>query len=97
MSISIQELEHLMSLARLKLSKQETLGLEKDLQNILGHLETLKQWNPAGEKGAESSRTPFQDALVLREDEQHPGMGSRGLQQSQGWQGSQLQVPKIVE
>ena len=71
MALSINEVEHVAHLARLRLSADEFAKLQYDLSNILGYIDMLKEVDV-------SSVAPTAQvtdlANVLREDEVRPSL-----------------------
>ncbi|MCX7918362.1 MAG: Asp-tRNA(Asn)/Glu-tRNA(Gln) amidotransferase subunit GatC [bacterium] len=69
MSVSIQDVEHIAQLARLKLTESEKLEFQKDLNQILTYVEKINELDTS-----EVEPTSHVIALrnVFREDIMHP-------------------------
>jgi aspartyl-tRNA synthetase len=94
-TISLQRVRNIARLARLKLTDDEALSYQKDLNSILDYVETLRELDT-------ESVEPMSHVLPLtnvwREDK--PGKADRGqsiLANAPAREGSYFKVPKIIE
>ncbi len=94
MKIDRKQIEHLATLSHLKLSEEEFLIMQKDIENILKFVEKIKdvqtddKWEEEG----------VVDIEKLREDEIKPSFSSETiLKNSPKKRKGYFNVPKVVE
>lgn len=94
MSFSIDNLHSLARLARLSLTDAEMHSLQKNLNEIVGYVESLQKVDVTNVQPM-THAVPME--LAFREDEIVPGVGRDGLQGSAGYEDGLVKVPKIIE
>lgn len=94
MNFSQNDMTKLARLSRLSLSEAELLARQKDLEQILSHVQTLQNINVSDVKPM-THAVPIE--LHLRADEPQLGVGRLGLLGSAGYEDGLIKVPKIIE
>jgi aspartyl-tRNA(Asn)/glutamyl-tRNA(Gln) amidotransferase subunit C len=95
MSLSIEEVEHIANLARLKLAEEEVARYREQLSTILEHVERL-QGVKTDEIEPTSGLLPPRSAL--RPDEPYPGLRlDQLLRNAPDTEGGQFRVPPVLE
>lgn len=95
MSISDQEMAHLLTLARLKLSEAETQALKADLIKILNYFAQLGDLDT---EGVEPLVRPIDAVNVFRDDEVASGLSQReALALAIESEGGFFKVPRTVD
>ena len=94
MHFSHDDMTKLARLSRLALSETEMSARQKDLEQILGYVETLQKLDVSNTKPM-THAVPME--LHLRPDESKPGVGRLGLMGSAGYEDGLIKVPKIIE
>lgn len=94
MNFSQNDMTKLARLSRLSLSEAELLARQKDLEQILSHVQTLQNIDVSNVKPM-THAVPIE--LHLRADEPQPGVGRLGLLGSAGYEDGLIKVPKIIE
>ncbi len=95
MHIDDKLVEHLASLARLKLDDKEKASLKKHLEKIISYVDELKELNTTNvEPLAHSGET----GNVLRDDTVRPCLpADKALQNAPDKQGNFFRVPRVIE
>jgi len=94
-SLSLDEVRRIASLARLKLSPEEEAQFAGQLSAILGYVEELKALDVSG---VEPMTHALADAAPLRADEARPGLGPEvAVAEAPARAGTHFQVPRIIE
>lgn len=94
MQFSHEDMTKLARLSRLALSDAELSARQKDLEQILGYVQTLQNVD-ISEVQPMTHAIPME--LYLRPDEPQPEIGRRGLMSSAGYEDGLIKVPKIIE
>ncbi len=95
MAITIQDVEHIAKLARLKLTEEEKHRFQKELGTIIEYFDQLKKLNTDGVP-ATTHVIPLEN--VLREDEVKPCLPmDEALANAPDRKGNYFRMPKVVE
>lgn len=94
MNFSQEDMVKLARLSRLALSESELSARQKDLEQILSHVQSLQTMDVSNTKPM-THAVPID--LHLRADEPEMGIGRLGLQGSAGYEDGLIKVPKIIE
>lgn len=95
MAITIQDVEHIAKLARLKLTEEEKLRFQKELGKIIEYFDQLKKLNTDGVPPT-THVVPLEN--VLREDKVTPSLPvEEALADAPDRKGNYFRVPKVVE
>lgn len=95
MSLTLEEVEHIADLARLRLSEEEKEHYREQLSAILEYFVQLQSLDTSGIPPT-SSVLPAHS--VLREDESRPGMGIKELlRNAPQAEAEQFRVPPVLE
>jgi aspartyl-tRNA(Asn)/glutamyl-tRNA(Gln) amidotransferase subunit C len=96
-SLSLDEVRRIASLARLKLSPEEEAQFAGQLSAILGYVEELKALDVSGVEPMTHALAAG-DAAPLRTDEARPGLGAEvAVAEAPARAGTHFQVPRIIE
>ncbi len=97
MSLSLDEVRRIASLARLKLSPEEEARFAGQLSAILGYVEELKGLDVSGVEPMTHALAAG-DAAPLRADEVKPGLGAEvAVAEAPAREGTYFKVPRIIE
>lgn len=89
------DVEHIATLARLKLSAAEFERYQRDLSSVLEYFEQLNELDTAG---VEPTAHPLPIHTVVREDREAPSYNSdEALQNAPAHDGSFFTVPKVLD
>ena len=95
MAITIQDVEHIAKLARLKLTEEEKQRFQKELGTIIEYFDQLKKLNTEGVPPT-THVVPLEN--VLREDAVKPCLSvEEALANAPDRKGNYFRVPKVVE
>jgi len=95
MSITIQDVEHIAKLARLRLTEEEKLRFQKELGKIIEYFDQLKKLNTEGVPPT-THVVPLEN--VLREDVIKTCLPvDEALANAPDRKGNYFRVPKVVE
>jgi len=95
MAITIQDVEHIAKLARLKLTEEEKSRFQKELGKIIEYFDQLKKLNTEGVP-PNTHVVPLEN--VLREDKITPSLPvDEALANAPDRKGNYFRVPKVVE
>ena len=95
MAITIQDVEHIAKLARLKLTVEEKQRFQKELEKIIEYFDQLKKLNTEGVPPT-THVVPLEN--VLREDKVTPSLPvEEALANAPDRKGNYFRVPKVVE
>ncbi len=100
MSLSLDEVRRIASLARLKLSPEEEARFAGQLSGILGYVEELKALDVSGVEPMTHALAAqgSDDAPALRADEVKPGLGAEvAVAAAPAREGTYFKVPRIIE
>ena len=93
-TISTSDIQHLASLSNLALADDEVDGLRQDLENIIGYIEQLGEFDTSG---VEPTYQVTGLANVWREDEIQPGVSRETLLDlAPEKQNNQVKVPQVL-
>ena len=93
MAITQADLQHLLDLARLKVSEAEANQLTQDIARILGHVDQLSELDVSAVQPVTHASTraaPMRDDLVVE------SLGKQGLEGSAGLLDDGVRVPRIL-
>ena len=97
MSLSLDEVRRIASLARLKLSPEEEQRFAGQLSAILDHVEALKALDVSGVEPMTHALAAG-EAPVLRPDEVRPGLSpEEAVAAAPARVGTAFEVPRIIE
>jgi aspartyl-tRNA(Asn)/glutamyl-tRNA(Gln) amidotransferase subunit C len=97
MSLSLDEVRRIASLARLKLSPEEEARFAGQLSAILGYVEELKALDVSDVEPMTHALAAG-DAAALRPDEVLPSLGAEvAVAEAPARTGTYFQVPRIIE
>ncbi len=97
MSLSLEEVRRIASLARLKLSPEEEQRFAGQLSAILDHVEALKALDVSGVEPMTHALAAG-DAAPLRADEVKPSLGAEvAVAEAPEREGTYFKVPRIIE
>ena len=95
MAITIQDVEHIAKLARLRLTEEEKQRFQKELGKIIEYFDQLKKLNTEGVPPT-THVVPLEN--VLREDVVAPSLPvDEALANAPDRKGNYFRVPKVVE
>lgn len=95
MAITIQDVEHIAKLARLRLTEEEKQRFQKELGTIIEYFDQLKKLNTDGVPPT-THVVPLEN--VLREDTVTPSLPvEEALANAPDRKGNYFRVPKVVE
>ncbi|RPI81796.1 MAG: Asp-tRNA(Asn)/Glu-tRNA(Gln) amidotransferase subunit GatC [Chloroflexi bacterium] len=95
MALSIEEVDHIAQLARLKLSEDEKARYREQLSAILDYVTRLQELDTSD---IPPTSSVLQKRSVLRADESRPGMGrDRLLANAPDVTDEQFRVPPVLE
>ena len=95
MSLTLEEVQHIADLARLRLTEGETERYREQLSAILDYISQLQTLDTSGIPPT-SSVLPARS--VLREDENRPGLSSQDLlRNAPQAEADQFRVPPVLE
>jgi aspartyl-tRNA(Asn)/glutamyl-tRNA(Gln) amidotransferase subunit C len=95
MKLTLEEVEHIGELARLRLSAEEKALYREHLSEILDYAARLQALDTSGIPPT-SSVLPARS--VLRQDEPHPGLSREDLlRNAPDTEGNQFRVPPVLE
>lgn len=94
MSFSLEDIKSLARLAHLSLTSEEIRLMQKDLNEVVGYIESLEKVNI---DGVEPMTHAVPVDLPLRKDEVQVSIGRIGLMGSAGYEDGLVKVPKIIE
>jgi len=94
MAISEEQVRHVAMLARLTLTEQQISDYGRDLNSILGHIDTIGQLDL---KGVEPTAHPLDSVNVMRADEVRPGLSqAAALKNAPDSDGQAFVIPQII-
>jgi aspartyl-tRNA(Asn)/glutamyl-tRNA(Gln) amidotransferase subunit C len=95
MPLSLQEVEHIASLARLELTSEEKNRYREQLSAILDHVAQLQKLDTAS---IQPTAGVFSSENGLRADEPRPGLTVEALLQTAAEkEGAQFKIPPVFE
>ena len=95
MTLTLEEVEHIAELARLKISPQEKNRYREQLSEILEYASRLGDVDTSG---VNPTSSVLPDRSVLRNDEPRPGMGLMALlHNAPDVEKDQFRVPPVLE
>ncbi len=92
--MKVEEVRKLASLARLSLRDEEVAALQKQLGDIVGYVDQLKEVDI---DGVEPMTHAVPAVLPRREDTPIDVLGRKAVEGSAGYEDGLVKVPKIVE
>ena len=85
-------------LANLQLTDQEIARLEKDLDEILGHIDTLSELDTSNVQPMAQVLYDAEETATLREDRERPTLGNEAALANAPLAGAgYFKVPKVIE
>ncbi len=98
MKITEQEVRYVADLANLKLTDQEIGRLSKDLDEILTHMDTLKEIDTSQVEPMTQVLYEADETATLREDQERACLGNEAALANAPLAGSgYFKVPKVIE
>ncbi|HYL74436.1 MAG TPA: Asp-tRNA(Asn)/Glu-tRNA(Gln) amidotransferase subunit GatC [Bryobacteraceae bacterium] len=98
MKISEQEVRYVAGLANLELSGEEIARLSKDLDEILGHIDTLNELDTSNIQPMAQVLYDAEETATLREDRERPPLGNNAALANAPLAGAgYFKVPKVIE
>lgn len=95
MSVTIPEVEKIAQLAKLKLSEEEKVKLQKDMNQVLGYIEQLNELDLTDVEPLENIN---ETENVMREDEVNPWLTTEeALKNAPAKTQKFFKVPKVME
>jgi aspartyl-tRNA(Asn)/glutamyl-tRNA(Gln) amidotransferase subunit C len=95
MTLTIEEVEHIAELARLRLTEDEKTRYREQLSAVLDYFEQLRELDTA-EIPPTSSVLPARS--VLREDKSRPGLDTKDLlRNAPEVEAEQFRIPPVLE
>jgi len=95
MSLSLQEVEHIAKLARLKLTDEQKARYREQLEAILDHVAKLQELDTQDVPPTASAAV---GQMPLRVDESRPGLSTNALLENAPKQADgQFQIPPVFE
>ena len=94
MSFTLDQIKSIARLARLSFSSDEMQSMQRDLNEVVGYVESLQKVNV---EGVEPMTHVIPVDLPLRVDEVREGAGRASLVGSAGYEDGLIKVPKIIE
>ena len=95
MTLTLEEVEHIAELARLKISPQEKNRYREQLSEILEYASRLGDVDTTG---VDPTSSVLPDRSALRSDEPRPGMGVKALlYNAPDVEKDQFRVPPVLE
>jgi aspartyl-tRNA(Asn)/glutamyl-tRNA(Gln) amidotransferase subunit C len=96
--ITEKEVRYVAGLANLQLTDQEIARLEKDLDEILGHIDTLNELDTSNVQPMAQVLYDAEETATLREDRERPTLGNdAALANAPLAGGGYFKVPKVIE
>ena len=98
MKITEQEVRYVADLANLSLSEEEVHRFQADLDEILGHMERLKEIDTAGVEPMAQVLFEAGETATLRADRERPPLGAEvALANAPQAGAGYFKVPKVIE
>ena len=95
MSVSKEDVHYMAHLARLSLSEKEAEGLKKDMNEILGYMETLSELDTTD---VEPLKHVVEQPAMLRKDEaKEPISHEDALKNAPDADSDYFRVPRVIE
>jgi aspartyl-tRNA(Asn)/glutamyl-tRNA(Gln) amidotransferase subunit C len=95
MSLSLQEVEHIAKLARLKLTDEQKMRYREQLEAILDHVAKLQELDT---QDVPPTASVSVGQMPLRADESRPGLSTKALLETAPHQDDgQFQIPPVFE
>lgn len=95
MSVSKEEVHYVANLARLKLSDAEAENLSKDMNSILGYMETLNELDTSGVEPLE--HVTEQPAILRKDEAKDPVSHEDALKNAPDADSDYFRVPRVIE
>jgi aspartyl-tRNA(Asn)/glutamyl-tRNA(Gln) amidotransferase subunit C len=96
--ITEKEVRYVAGLANLQLSEEEIARLEKDLDEILGHIDTLNELDTSNVQPMAQVLYDAEETATLREDRERPPIGNEAALANAPLAGAgYFKVPKVIE
>lgn len=93
--INKKNVEHVAALARIEVSEKEKESLGRELSNILGYIDKLKELDT---EGVEPMRGLHSKESIFRSDEaKDSGLQKDILANAPSREGNHIKVPKVIE
>jgi aspartyl-tRNA(Asn)/glutamyl-tRNA(Gln) amidotransferase subunit C len=96
--ITEQEVRYVAGLANLELTGDEIARLSKDLDEILGHMDTLNELDTSNVQPMAQVLYDAEETATLREDRERPPLGNETALANAPLAGAgYFKVPKVIE
>lgn len=98
MKITEKEVRYVAGLANLELTGEEIARLSKDLDEILGHMDTLNELDTSNVQPMAQVLYDAEETATLREDRERPPLGNGPALANAPLAGAgYFKVPKVIE
>lgn len=98
MKITETDIRYVASLANLELTGEEIVRLSKDLDEILGHIDTLNELDTSNIQPMAQVLYDAEETATLREDRERPPLGNQAALANAPLAGAgYFKVPKVIE
>jgi len=98
MKVSGKDVAYVAELAHLELSAEESARMERDLNNILDYIDTLRELDTTGVEPMAQVAVAQQANNALRADELRPSLPHDvAMQNAPQTDGTYFKVPKVIE
>ena len=98
MKITETEVRYVAGLANLELTGEEIVRLSKDLDEILGHIDTLNELDTSNIQPMAQVLYDAEETATLREDRERPPLGNQAALANAPLAGAgYFKVPKVIE
>ncbi len=98
MKITEKEVRYVAGLANLELTGEEIARLSKDLDEILGHIDTLNELDTSNVQPMAQVLYDAEETATLREDSERPPLGNDAALANAPLAGAgYFKVPKVIE
>jgi aspartyl-tRNA(Asn)/glutamyl-tRNA(Gln) amidotransferase subunit C len=98
LKITEEEVRYVADLANLKLSEEEVLKFQVDLDEILVHIDRLKEIDTSNVEPMAQVLYETEETATLRPDRERPGLGSKRALANAPLAGSDyFKVPEVIK
>ena len=98
MKVTLKDVDYVAELAHLELTDEERTRMERDLNSILGYIDTLNELNTDGVEPMAQVSVAAGANASLRADETRPSLPHEAaMQNAPETDGTFFKVPKVIE
>ena len=98
MKITEEEVKYVAALANLELSEDEVARMARDLDDILTHVDTLKELDTTNVEPMAQVLFEAEETATLRDDRERPSLGTASALENAAVSGAgYFKVPKVIE